>query len=265
MGDWLLNLPVLAMGAVILGLIYLATAAIYWVVTWLAVGERARAFKAISPGMLPPLSVVFALLVGFLAAQVWSDNDRASGAVNREASALRAAVMVSAAFPGEPETRFRQLIRAHIEEMATQEWPAMARRDVTLTLAPPRMAEALRLALSLPATTPGQIAAQRELVASLGAALDLRRQRVILSRSTVNWVKWTVLLAQAGIMLVAIAMVHCDNRLTNKIILGIFATSVAVAVVLVAAYSRPFTGELAVQPTYLLQVMPETGMARAGP
>jgi hypothetical protein len=262
-GDWLLNLPILAMGAIILGLIFLGTAVIYRVVQSLAVGERARAFKAISPGMLPPLSVVFALLVGFLAAQVWSDNDRASTAVNREASALRAAVLVAAAFPGEPETRLHELVRGYIQEAATREWPAMARRDVTLTIAPPRLAEALRLALALPANTPGQLAAQRELVGSLETAFDARRQRIILSRSSVNWVKWTVLLLQAGLMLIAIAMVHCDNRFSNKIILGIFATSVGLAVLLIAAHSRPFTGEIAVTPTYLLQVMPETGMASA--
>lgn len=89
--DWLLNLPVAAMAVVILAGSYVVTWIIYLVVTRLAKGERARAFKAISPGMLPPLAVVFALLVGFLAAQVWSDADRASTAVNREASALRGA------------------------------------------------------------------------------------------------------------------------------------------------------------------------------
>jgi hypothetical protein len=50
MSDWILNLPVLWMAVVVLGAIYLMTAAIYLVVTALAVAERARAFKAISPG-----------------------------------------------------------------------------------------------------------------------------------------------------------------------------------------------------------------------
>jgi hypothetical protein len=146
----------------------------------------------------------------------------------------------------------------------TLEWPAMASQTATLTLVPPRMSEALRLALSLQATTPGQLDAQREMVGALKTALDGRRTRIILSSSTVNWVKWTVLLAQAAVMLVAIAMVHCDNPLANKIILTIFATSVAVAVALVASHARPFTGEISVRPTYLLQVMPETD-AKAGP
>jgi len=111
MSDWLLNLPVLWMGALILGAIYVCTAGLYLLITALAVGERARAFKGISPGMLPPLSLIFGLLVGFLAAQVWNDADRANTAVNGEASALRAVVLLAAAFPGEPEARLRELIR----------------------------------------------------------------------------------------------------------------------------------------------------------
>jgi hypothetical protein len=264
MGLWLLQLPVLAMGAIILGLIYLGTAIIYWSVMSLAKDERKlRAFKAISPGMLPPISVVFALLVGFMAAQVWSDSDKAHTAVDHEASALRDVLLISTAFP-DSEHRFRTLIRSYIEDVVTTEWPAMAQQEATLTLAPPRLSEALRLALGLQATTPGQLDAQRELVTALKTVLDVRRERIILSSSRVNWVKWTVLLAQAAVMLIAIAMVHSDNPLANKIILTIFATSVAVAVVLVAAHARPFTGEISVQPTYLLQVIPEAD-AKAGP
>ena len=61
MSDWLLNLPVLWMAAVVFAATYLLTAVVYWVVTRLAVNDRARAFKAVSPGMLPPLGILFAL------------------------------------------------------------------------------------------------------------------------------------------------------------------------------------------------------------
>ena len=187
MSDWLLNLPVLWMGATILGAIYVVTAGLYLLITALAVGERARAFKAISTGMLPPLAIIFALLVGFLAAQVWSDADRANTAISR--SALRAVVLLAAGFPGEPAARLRDLIRRHIQDAVTQEWPAMARRNATLTIAPAPLAEALGLSLSLSPRSDGQVVAQRELVASLQNALEARRQRIILSRSSINWVK----------------------------------------------------------------------------
>lgn len=132
------------MAVVILVASYAVTAAIYLTVTRLAVGERARAFKAISPGMLPPLAIVFALLVGFLAAQVWSDADRAATAVNREASALRAAVLLSDQFPGETQTRLHGLIRQHIRTAVAEEWPAMARRGASLTLVPRALADGRR-------------------------------------------------------------------------------------------------------------------------
>jgi hypothetical protein len=259
MGDWLLGLPVLWMAAVIFGATCLVTAGIYLVVTRLATGERGRAFKAISPGVLPPLATVFALLVGFLAAQVWSDTDRASAAVNREAIALRATVLLATAFPGETESRLRELIRRHIEETASREWPAMAHRSVTLTLVPVRLVDALQLAFAITPHGEGQVAAQRELIASLQNALEARRLRIILSRSSLNWVKWMALLVQAGLTLLAVAMVHSDNRVANRIILTIFATGVGTALLLIASHTRPFTGELSVRPSVLLQVVPEAG------
>ena len=55
--------------------------------------------------------------------------------------------------------------------------------------------------------------------------------------------------------LVAIAMVHSDNRLTCAIALTLFATGIALSLLLIAAYSRPFTGEISVRPDLLKQVM----------
>ena len=258
MEDWLLNLPIVWMSVLIMGVTYLITAGIYLVVTRLAVEDRGRAFKAITPGILPPLAVLFGLLVGFLAAQDWNESERAGAAVNREASALRAVVLLAHAFPDEHETRLRQLVRDHIHEVVTEEWPAMARQDATLALAPPKMAEALGLLLSLTPHGDGQTIAQREMISALENALDARRQRIILSGLSINWVKWTVLLVQAGLTLVTIAMVHSDNRLANRIILTIFSTGIGTAVVLIASHSRPFAGQVAVRPTVLLQVMPES-------
>ena len=103
MSDWLHNLPLFWMTLVIFGFTYLVAAAIYLIVRWLAVGDRAHSFKAVTPGVLSPLGVIIGLFVVFIAAQVWGDTDRANTAVNREASALRSIIIMASAFPGEPE------------------------------------------------------------------------------------------------------------------------------------------------------------------
>src|SRR6476620_4790241 len=140
MSDWLHNLPVGGMALIVFCVTYLVAAVIYVAVMALAVGERARSFKALSPGMLPPLGIVFGLFVAFTAAQVWNDNDHANAAVNREASALRSIVVLASSFPGEPETRLQTLVHRYIEETTSQEWPLMAKGAATLhSIVPPTL------------------------------------------------------------------------------------------------------------------------------
>ena len=254
---WLESLSLGWLTVIVVAAFFLASAAIYGVVMWLAIGGRREAFKAVSPGMLPPMGLLFALIVGFLAAQVWSDAGKAQEAVNREASALRSAVILARTFPGQPETRLDALISTYIRDAAGNEWPAMAQQRETLTVISAPLADGLRLAIGLSPRTEGEKAAQREIMDSLQAAFDARRQRIILSESSVNWVKWTGVLIVAVLTLIAIAFVHVDNRLTAALALGLFAAAAAASVILIAAQQRPFSGQFAVRPDVLLQVLPE--------
>jgi hypothetical protein len=257
MSDWLHELPLIWMALLVFAITYLVATAIHMIVVALAVGERVRSFKAVSPGMLPPLGIIFGLFVAFTAAQVWNDGDRANTAINREASALRSVALLATSFPGEPAMRLRTLIREHIEQAVKQEWPMMARRAATLTIAPRSLGEALVVALGLAPGNLGQQTAQREITTALESALEARRQRILVSRSEVDAVKWACLIFQAICALAAIAIVHCDNRLASAIALGVFATGVAASVLLILAHDRPFIGQISVRPEPLLQVMPE--------
>jgi Protein of unknown function (DUF4239) len=81
--------------------------------------------------MLPPLGILFALLVGFIAVEVWNNLDKAKAAIATEASALRAVVLLAGTFPQEQKTRIHTLINGHIEVAVNQEWPEMAHQRAT--------------------------------------------------------------------------------------------------------------------------------------
>jgi hypothetical protein len=264
MGDWLLNLPVPGMAVVVFLVTYLIAGCIHLVVTRLAVNERAKAFKAVSAGMLSPLGILFALLVGFIAVEVWSNFDKAKAAVAAEASALRAVVLLAGAFPEQQRARVYALINRHIEEAVTSEWPAMAQQRATLSTLPTALIEELHETLGLKATDDSQRAAQPELVKALHTAMDARRQRIVISESSVGAVKWVGILLQGLCVLVAIAMVHSDNRLASAISLTLFATGIALSVLLIAAYSRPFTGQTSVGPDLLRQVITSEATVGSG-
>jgi len=254
--DWLHNLPVGWMAVLFFGCGYLTVAVIYVVVVefptdWLV---RARAFAA---GMLSPLGTLFALFVVFTAAQVWNDNDRASAAVAQEASALRNTLVLATAFPKEPRSGLETLIHSHIEEVATKEWPMMARQTATLEIVPRNLVEALQLTLALTPSSQGQGIAQREMTVALESALDARRQRILVSHSSVSLVKWACVTIEAICVLIAIALSHGDKRAAALVAMGLFATGAAACYLLIGAYDRPFVGQLLIRPDPLLQVMPE--------
>jgi hypothetical protein len=256
MSQWLHSLPLVLMAFVVFGATYLVGAIIHVIVSKFAAGERARSFKAVSPGMLPPLGIIFGLFVAFTAAQVWSDTDRANAAVGREASALRSVVVLAASLPREAELRLHALVHGYIEETTVSEWPMMARGAATLKLSPIPLNEALQFVLSLPSGTPGQQIAQREITRSLEEAFEARRQRILVSRSEVNSTKWACLILQAICALFAIAFVHCDNRLASAIAMIAFSTGVAASLLLILSHDRPFVGAIAVKPEPLMQVIP---------
>ena len=54
-----------------------------------------------------------------------------------------------------------------------------------------------------------------ELIAAL--ANDARRERIVISRSSIDWVKWAVVYLFAVLILVTIAFVHIDNSGTAAI------------------------------------------------
>jgi hypothetical protein len=87
---------------------------------------------------------------------------------------------------------------------------------------------------------------------ALQNAMDARRQRLLLSQSQVTGIKWFCLYLIAVCALIAIALVHSDNRLASILSMLLFATGVATA-----AHDRPFIGEISVSPDPLLQVMPQ--------
>ena len=71
---------------------------------------------------------------------------RPEEAVNAEASALRSVVLLSDDLPAEAQTRMRALVRRHIEEAVSDEWPAMESQRAHLRTVPAPLADALHLA-----------------------------------------------------------------------------------------------------------------------
>ena len=68
MNDWFHELPVPWMAMLVFSITYLLALGIHAGIAALARSGRAKSFKSVSPGMLPPLGIIFGLFVAFIAA-----------------------------------------------------------------------------------------------------------------------------------------------------------------------------------------------------
>jgi hypothetical protein len=105
--------------------------------------------------------------------------------------------LLATSFPTEYQVQLRELVRRYIADVVAQEWPMMARGTANLRAIPGVLAEALQATLALNPSSEGQKTAQRDIATALETALDARRQRIIISESQVNLLKWVCLFMQA--------------------------------------------------------------------
>lgn len=255
--QWLYQLDIPAMAACIAAASYLLVWIILRGVRALVQRGWAPAFKAISPVTLTPLAVIFGLLVGFLTNQVWNDAASASAAVTREAGALRTLVVLAGSLDAEHAEQVRGVVRDHIRSAVEDEWPAMADHRADWRTIRVDDSSALAVLLALPGDAAGHAQRQSALISALRDAQQARRERIVISQSYINPVKWAVLILLAVLLLSTIAMIHCDNPRASLLSMVVFATGVAACLTLIASHNHPFTGEISISPQLLQQALPD--------
>jgi len=99
---------------------------------------------------------------------------------------------------------------------------------------------------------------QERAAVAIEHALDARRNRVRLSQAEIAPIQWIVIIALAVLILITLAMLHIGNRLAMAVTMFIFSTAIAVCLVLLMVYDRPFgVGGFVTKPTMLRDIMPE--------
>jgi hypothetical protein len=242
---------------VVFGACYMVTAAIFCLAAILSRRAVAKDLKGVAP-VLTPLCIILGLLIGFLAARVWANLDRANQYVGQEAGALRETILLTDALPSDVRTGVRQAVKKHIDFIESKEWPAMASGSANLHSVAVGLAEAMTALLSFTPGESNQQLAQQRALAAIEQALEARRNRVLLSEAEIAPLQWIVIIGLAVLTLVTLAMVLIEERLAMAIAMFIYSTGIAVCLVLLMAYDRPFgTGGFVVQPTVLRDILPD--------
>ena len=207
-----------------------------------AVANRklAEDLKATTPGIMPPLSVFVAVLIGFIAARVWANYDRAHAYIGAEGSALREAGLLADALPADSAAAIHKAIGDYLRFVATEDWPAMQTGTADLRQEPAPLAEALRVVLAAAPAGVGPAVAQQRATIALEDVLAARHGRILLSREEISPIQWAAMILTAVMVLLIAAMVHIERSRTVAINLAVYATSVAICLTMLLIYDLPF-------------------------
>lgn len=203
------------------------------------------------------VSAMFALMMAFTAAGIWNDTIQARNAVQREAQALENVLALASGFPDEVTKRIRDDIRDYAHLVAQRDWPAMGHK---FGMDDPAFRGTDRLLVDLI----DHVAAEAEkgspppvampTLNQLFEARSARLTRLTLADSGVSTAQWiAMILLYAGATLL-IVIVHNHNFPGQLVAMHIYALASAAAFFVVLAHDRPFSGDVAIPPTPILQL-----------
>lgn len=211
------------------------------------------------------VAILFALLTGFLAADVGDRNRLAIRAVQTEAGELRNVHTLSIASASDMAA-IRVALKAFVTSDVREEWPSMLSGEPS-----PRTSAAydsLLREISDPSITrDASGAVHTALLAAAVRAGTARSDRLSLATDHTNNLKWISVLLLGLITQLGLCLVHLDRPRAMLTALLVFGTGAIVALGLIALQEHPFEGAFRVSPAPLerLLALPETGPGAALP
>jgi hypothetical protein len=251
--SWL-ALPLPAMLAT-MGLGFAAIAILLFLLSFvLPTRQTMRSFRGVVAPFVGTVAVIFGILLGFLANDVWDRERRAGAAVRSEAENLLAISKLSETF-GLPHDPLAGALRSYIETVVRDEWPSMRQGESTDS------GEAVleQLLRTISQTDMEKIVGGTDLHRLLiDAGLGVRAarsERLRLSRDGSAELKWLLVLVLAAISQIAVAIVHLESPRPQIAALTLWTASVIFVIGLLAANEWPFSSPNAIEPEPLQRVL----------
>lgn len=225
------------------------------VLSVLTIWRRSRPLmQSLGTGIVAPyfsaISVMLALLTGFVANDAWERQRQASRVVQAERANARAVHDLSIATASDM-SGIRAALAEYLDAVIGEEWTAMADHGGSSQRASAALARLLQAVADPQTGTEAGIAAQSTLLDAVMNLRSARGERLALADAKGDETKWLTLFVLAELTLVALALIHLEKPRAQATVLLLFATAMISTLGLIALHERPFDGPMALPPDAL--------------
>nr|WP_282103704.1 DUF4239 domain-containing protein [Methylobacterium sp. 37f] len=219
------------------------------VITLLSVSSGTRpGITKLGLGLVAPyfsaISVMLALLTGFVANDAWERQRQASKIVQSEKMNLLAVEDLSIATASDM-TEIRARLRTYTNALIDDEWPKMAELESSRP-AGEALGRLLQAVADPRHTTEAGAAAHSALLDAVMNLRAARGDRLSLSEAHGDQSKWLTLMVLALLTLLSIGLIHVDKPVPQAVAMILFAIATVTTLGVIALHERPFDGPMPV-------------------
>jgi len=206
--------------------------------------DRFRRYHEVGYAVFLQLGVIFAVLLAFVFNNVWSEYNVASQAVDSECASLHGIAILSDRLPAPARTAILGDLHAYLTIVLDREWPDMQRRNESRA-ASDRF-QLLWQTVETAVTDPADNQIRGQLLNLLAAAHQNRETRLFQMTQGVPGLVWSLLIIFAAGLVGCMLVFAAEASLSKAVLVGVFTSSLALALLTVRMLDFPFESALQV-------------------
>jgi len=254
---WLYQIPSFLLGVLVVGLfLLLAVVGLRLTRGWRK--KLAGTENEFANYYLATIAVMYAVLLGLIAAASWENYSEVEDTVSQEAIAAAGLYQTVEIYPPGQRERMRQLLRQYVSHVINEEWPDQRRGVI-----PKSHAQLVRLIArefsSFQPADLGQQAAYAESLSQLRELLTHRRERIDSVDSNLPGILWFVVLAGAVLTLCMTFFFWSEESALHRILNAALAATLGLMIFLIFSLDRPLVGSVSVEPSAFQEILETMG------
>lgn len=198
--------------------------------------------------MMGVVGTLFSVLLGFMVAAAMDKYHDAQMHGQLEASNLASIFRVARGLSDIDRPRIRQLCRDYVNDVIDNEWPQM-KEGKKINHGWITYQELWEAVVSAVPENDRQSNLQQGLISSMQSLGENRRARILLAQKGMPAALWVVIGFGASITLALSYIFASQFPKVQAFMTTLVATALALNVWLLAVYSQPYSGELAIEPS----------------
>jgi len=250
----LLRVPPYLLGPTVIGAFTLFSVAGLLIVRHFVPHDRLKTHHDVADPILGAVSAVYAVLIAFTVVTVWQSYDKSNSSVEMEANYMADVYRDAEAFSPDFRQKVDVLLREYRQAVVDDEWKTMAKGQMSSKVEG-IMRQIWALYTTYQPRNPTEQSFFDESVRKLNSFRELRRQRIMDSRTGIEPLLWFVLIGGALATISFTFLFGVENIKAQIVMVAILSVLISLILFTIMELDFPFTGSVSISPRPFKEIL----------